>query len=136
VDGVPLDVHAEDVAGARDGLVRALGQLDAAGLAPAADLHLRLDDHAATEPVGDLPGLLRGGGDPAGEHGQAVPLEQVAPLVLVQVHVHESLVFATRPRAAVGVWPQPSDAAPGSPPAGARCALPHSRRRRPHSVHP
>ena len=41
---VALDVHAEDVAGVGANLVGVLGELDAAGLAAPADLHLRLDD--------------------------------------------------------------------------------------------
>ena len=48
VDGVALDVHAEDLAGLGDRVLRVLGQLDAAGLAAAADLDLRLDDHPAS----------------------------------------------------------------------------------------
>ena len=44
VDGQALDLHPEDGLGVRLGLVGGLGQLDAAGLAAAAGLHLRLDD--------------------------------------------------------------------------------------------
>ena len=44
VDRVALDVHAEDVGRPGLRLVGVRGQLDAAGLAAAADLHLRLDD--------------------------------------------------------------------------------------------
>ena len=45
LDDVALDVHAEDVAGVLAHLGLVVGELDAAGLAAAADLHLGLDDH-------------------------------------------------------------------------------------------
>ena len=44
LDDVALDVHAEDVPGVRAHLVGVVGELDAARLAAAADLHLGLDD--------------------------------------------------------------------------------------------
>ena len=136
VDGVALDVHAEDVGRAGLRLVGAVGELDAAGLAAAADLHLGLDDHPAAEPLGDRAGLLRGLGDAAGQHGQAVPVEQIAPLVLVQVHVSTRPVArssAARPvarRAASPVYDgrQPSShdrAATGNPAGCTRCAARH-----------
>ena len=87
VHGVALDVHAEDVGRAGLGLVGVRGQLDAAGLAPPAHLDLGLDDDPAAEALGDGAGLLRGLGDAAAQHGQAVPFEQIAPLILEQVHV-------------------------------------------------
>ena len=87
VDRVALDVHAEDVPCAGLGLVGVPGQLHPAGLAAAADLDLGLDDDPAAESLRDGPGLGRGGGDPAAQHRQPVPGEQLAPLVLVQVHV-------------------------------------------------
>ena len=87
VDGVVLDVHAEDVPGTPLGLVHAVGQLDPAGLAPAADLHLCLDHHPAAESLGDRAGLFRSLRNPAVQHRQPVPGEQLTPLVLVQVHL-------------------------------------------------
>ena len=53
VHRVTLDVHAEDLLGVGLGVVGGLGHLDAAGLAAAADLDLRLDDGDAAEPLGD-----------------------------------------------------------------------------------
>jgi hypothetical protein len=50
---VALDVHAEDVAGVLAHLVGVVGQLDAAGLAAAADLDLGLDHHRVADAVGD-----------------------------------------------------------------------------------
>ena len=50
----PADVEPEDLAGALGGLVGRRRELDAAGLAAAADEHLRLDD--------DGPAELGGGG--------------------------------------------------------------------------
>jgi O-succinylbenzoate synthase len=52
LDHVALDVEAEDVAGVQPGLVRVRGQLDAARLAAAPDLHLRLDDDRVAGGVG------------------------------------------------------------------------------------
>jgi hypothetical protein len=46
---VAADVHAQDPLGLLAGLGRVLGQLDAAGLAAAADLHLGLDHHRAAD---------------------------------------------------------------------------------------
>ncbi len=86
-----LDVHAEDLAGLLGRVVRAAGELDATRLAAAADLDLRLDDHhtrlTAEELLRAGAGLLRGGGDDAAEHGNAVLLEDVTCLVLEQVHL-------------------------------------------------
>ena len=48
---VALDVHPEDVAGVLADLGLVVGELDAAGLASAADLHLRLHDDGITGPV-------------------------------------------------------------------------------------
>ena len=44
LDDVALDVEAEDRLGLLVGLIGGVGELDAAGLAAAAGLHLRLDD--------------------------------------------------------------------------------------------
>ena len=85
---VALDVHAEDLAGRGLGLVGRVGELDAAGLAAAAGLDLGLDDDQVPPPklLGRGSGLGAGRGDHAAEHGHAVLLEQVARLVLEQVH--------------------------------------------------
>ena len=50
VDGQALDLHPEDVGRVLERLVGRLGQLDAAGLAAAAGLDLRLDDAEAVAP--------------------------------------------------------------------------------------
>ena len=61
---VRLERHADQVAGDALGLVGVLGQLDAAALAAAAGVNLRLDDdRAAAEALGDLGGLGRREGD-------------------------------------------------------------------------
>ena len=89
VDGVALDVHAEDRARLLDGLVGVLGELDAAGLAATTGLHLRLDDHPAAV-------LLRGGSrvlrllhDGAEVHRHVVLGEELLRLVLHQVHGYD-----------------------------------------------
>jgi hypothetical protein len=86
VDGVALDVHAEDLLRVLVGLVGGLGDLHAAGLAAAADLDLRLDDGDAADLLGGGLCFFGGGRDDALEHGHAVLLEQVACLVFEQVH--------------------------------------------------
>ena len=45
VHDVPLDVHAEDVAGVEADLIGVVGQLDAARLSTTTNFDLRLDDH-------------------------------------------------------------------------------------------
>jgi hypothetical protein len=83
---VALDVEAEDRLRGFFGIRRRLRDLDAAGLAAAAGLHLRLDDGDATELLGCRAHLRRGLGDDAGEHGNTVLFEQITGLVLVQIH--------------------------------------------------
>ena len=46
---VAVDLEAEDVLGVRGGLVRRVGELDAAGLHPAAGQHLGLDHDRAAD---------------------------------------------------------------------------------------
>src|SRR5690606_40619988 len=72
VDRVALDVHAEDVRRAGDGLVRGGGELDAAGLASTTDLHLGLDDRLAAQTLGDLARRLRRVDDFTGQHRYTV----------------------------------------------------------------
>ena len=69
------------------GLLRAPGDLDAAGLAAAAGLHLGLDDDDGSAELGrGALRLLGGGRGDAAEHGDPVRLEHVPGLVLVQIH--------------------------------------------------
>ena len=75
------DVHAEDVRRVLLGLHAVLGHLDAAGLAAAADLHLRLDDAGVADLVGRRDGLLDGGGRSAGGDGHSMAGEQLLALV-------------------------------------------------------
>jgi hypothetical protein len=60
---VALDVHAEDVAGVLAHLVGVVGELDAAGLAAAADLHLGLHDtgYRVADALGGGDGVVDGG---------------------------------------------------------------------------
>ncbi len=82
LDDVTLDVEAEDRLRGFVRLVGVLGDLDAAGLAAAAGLDLRLDDDDAAELLGRRPHLLRRVRDDAGEHRHLVLLEEVTCLVL------------------------------------------------------
>ena len=69
---------------ARLGLVR--GELHAAGLAAAADQHLRLDDDRVADLVRRGDGVLDGRDGLAVGHPQPVAGEQLLALVLEQVH--------------------------------------------------
>ena len=84
LDGQALDVHAEDASGDLFRLGRRLGQLDAAGLAAAADQHLRLDDDRAADALGDCPRLGRGRCHVARGTGTAVLPEDAFCLELLQ----------------------------------------------------
>ena len=90
VHRVALDVHAQDLLGVRAGVLGGLGDLDPAGLAAAADLHLRLDHGYAAEPRGDRSGLVGGRGDLAEADRDAVLPEQLLGLVLEQIHASTS----------------------------------------------
>ena len=83
LDDVALDVEAEDRLRRLVRLIGGLGDLDAAGLAAAAGLDLRLDDDDAADLLGCGPRLLRRVRDDAGEHRHLVLLEKVTCLVLV-----------------------------------------------------
>jgi hypothetical protein len=75
--------------------------LDAAGLAAATGLHLRLDDDGAAELLSRGARLLGGVSDDAGEYGNPVALEQVTGLVLVEIHLTAGSFrgdFGRRPR--------------------------------------
>src|SRR6202020_1700876 len=82
--------HPEDALGFFEGLIRALGQLHAAGLAAAAGLHLRLHhnlgDAVGRKGGGDLPRLLGSVGDLVSQHRNAVLSEEFLSLILEQVH--------------------------------------------------
>ena len=86
VDGVALDVHAEDVGGVLKRLVGGLGDLDAAGLAAATGLDLCLDDSYAADLLGSCLCFFRGVRHDAGKHGYTVRLEHIARLIFKQVH--------------------------------------------------
>ena len=69
------------------GLVGRLGELDAAALAAAAGVDLRLDDDdAAAEAAGDVAGFGGVERDLAARHGHAVAREDGFGLILVDFH--------------------------------------------------
>src|SRR5699024_3982410 len=87
VHGVALDVHAEDLGGLLLRFLGGLGDLHAADLAAATGLHLGLDDDdRGAELLGSGLGGCRILRDDSSEHGNAVLLEEIAGLVLIQVH--------------------------------------------------
>ena len=84
----PLAEHA--CRGCRD-VADGLDDLDAAGLAAAARVHLRLDHpEAAAEAARGVRGLFGRRGDEAGRHRDAVTGEELLGLVFVQVHAAAS----------------------------------------------
>jgi hypothetical protein len=85
-DGVPLDVHAEDVAGVCADLVSGVGELDAAGLAAATHLHLGLHHHRVPDALGDGHGIVDLEGDVARAHRDVVAGEVLLALIFEQVH--------------------------------------------------
>src|SRR4051794_32822675 len=86
VHGEALDVHSEDGAGviARLGLVAR--QLDAAGLAAAADAHLGLDRARIADLVRRGDGIVDRLGVLSLRHGNAVAGEELFSLILEEVH--------------------------------------------------
>ena len=91
VDREAADVHAEDRARVRLGLLAVGGDLDAAGLAAAADQDLRLDDAGIAELVGGGDRLLDRGGGRALGHRHAVAREQLLALIFEEVHERRGL---------------------------------------------
>ena len=123
-DDVALDVHAQDVGGVQAGLVGGVGQLDAAGLAPPADLHLGLDHDRIAEPVGGGDGVVDGLDGLAGGDGHAEARQQLLALVLEEVHVALAFNHSGRPHSLCRQpdagevswpsWPSRSSSAPAS----------------------
>ena len=95
-DDVAADVHAEDLSGARFGLVRRARELDAAGLPTAAGEHLRLHDHRVAELVRRGSRLGRIEGETALRHRDPVLPEELLPLVLVEVQSARESTASTR----------------------------------------
>ena len=58
LDGVALDVHAEDVRRVPAALISVGGELDAAGLPAPAHLHLRLHHDRVADPIGRGNGVV------------------------------------------------------------------------------
>jgi hypothetical protein len=86
VDDVALDVHADDVPGVGAHLLRVRGELDAAGLAAPADLHLRLHHDGIADTVRGGDRVVDGPDRFTRGHGDAEPREQLLALVLEQIH--------------------------------------------------
>ena len=78
-------------------LVGVVGQLDAAGLAAAADLHLRLDHDRVADALGGGDGVVDRGDGLAGADRDAVAGEELLALVFVQVQGRGSLCWSDAP---------------------------------------
>ena len=98
-DGVPADVHAEDLARPRLGLRGRLGELDAARLPATAGQHLRLDDDRAAELLGRCARVGRARHDASLRDGDPVAPEELFPLELVQVQSAGESTAGARPGA-------------------------------------
>ena len=77
-----LDVHAEDAGGVLGDLCPGARELDPAGFATAADLHLGLHDDWVAEPLGRGFGLTHCVRHLSGRYGQAITREVLLALVL------------------------------------------------------
>ena len=86
VHGETLDVHPEDRVGVGLGLVGVLRDLDAAGLAAAADLDLGLDHYREAQRLGRLARFLRRDGPVSLRHGYPVLREKLFSLVFEKIH--------------------------------------------------
>ena len=82
LDDVTLDVHAQDVGRVQSGLGGVVGQLDAAGLAAPADLHLGLDHDRVPGGIGLGDRLVDRRRDTARRHGDVVAGEVLLALIL------------------------------------------------------
>ena len=84
-------LHAENVLGVQLGLLAGAGHLDAAALAAAAGVNLRLDDDARGALGKELAGHRRGFFERVGHfapgHGNAVSRQDFLCLILVNLHV-------------------------------------------------
>lgn len=87
------DVHAQDFFGAQFGRIQVVGQLNAAGLAPAADEHLGLDHHMATQLPRNFPRPGRADGNVTFGNGHAALGKQTLRLIFVQIHFSSSFLW-------------------------------------------
>ena len=79
-------LQVEDPPGLALGLFRGVGELDAAGLHPAAGEHLRLDDDRAADALGDLARLAGILGEAVVGDGDSGPLDDLAGFVFEEPH--------------------------------------------------
>jgi len=86
VHRMPLDLQVEDPGGGLPGLLRRLGDGDAAGFAAAAGSDLGFDHGDATDPGGGILCFVGGAGDGGGQDGNVVGVEKLACLVLEEIH--------------------------------------------------
>src|SRR3954467_1885655 len=86
MDGEPLDVHAEDRVGVLARLLVVVGDLDAPGLAAAADLHLGLDGAGEADLLGGGDGLVDRSRRASVRDGDSMSGEKLLALVFEQVH--------------------------------------------------
>ena len=83
---VAVDLELEDLGGVRLGLLGGVGELDPAGLHPAAGQDLRLDHGRAADLLGGLARLLGGRAEAVLGDRNPGPLDDLPRLVLVETH--------------------------------------------------
>ena len=86
LDALPADRHAEDRVERLLELVAVAHDAHAAGLAPAAAQHLRLDGERPAETAGRSPSLLDAAHELRRQHRDAELGEELLALVFVEVH--------------------------------------------------
>ena len=85
-DGEPLEGGADHPVGGRGSGLGGIAELDPAGLAAAADLHLDLHDRPAAELPRGGGGVLPAEGDDAAGRLHPLGAEQILAHVLVEIH--------------------------------------------------
>ena len=92
VHGEPLDRHPQDLGRLRSRCVGVRRELHAPCLAPPPRVHLGLHHDLPAQALRDGAGLGRALGDLAVRDGDAVALEDVPRLILVQVHACSKVI--------------------------------------------
>ena len=87
LDGVALDVEAQNRGCRGERVFRRVHHLHAAGFAAASGLDLSLDDDGAADLLGCCLGFCWAVGNDAGKHRHSVGLKEVPGLILEKIHV-------------------------------------------------
>ena len=94
VDGVSANIHAEDRARGRMRVFRRAGQLDSAGLAASAGVHLCLDRDQSTERRRGGGGFFRSCRHGPGVYRDPVASQNLGRLIFVDIHLRDVLLVS------------------------------------------